>query len=87
MSFRRSPYTFVTPGGSPEGFISDLLIEQDSELERYRVWRIRPDASYSVTTDFVERWTGSLIQMVRPTCTQLKEISCTTFAKRGMSCD
>jgi hypothetical protein len=76
MSFRNSQYSFVTPGGEFEGFLTGLLIEQDPSLEKYQVFRIEHDEHYNGhTTNFVKPWTGSMTSMVTEACEDLLKAS------------
>ncbi len=72
MNFRRAPYSFVTPGGMPEGFISTLLMETDPELATYRIFNLVEDRDYSITTQFSKTWTGSMTTMVAEECKLLQ---------------
>lgn len=73
MSRRRSPYSFVTPGGSPEGFISHAMMELDPSLDKFRVWRTSvDDRYYGVMSDFVKTWTGRMEDMTGPACKDLE---------------
>jgi hypothetical protein len=86
MSFRRSQYAFVTPGGSPNGFISSILMEYDKDLSNYRVFTLSGDGFYYITTNFLKRWTGSMRTMVASECTLLKQESCKMFSQAGFLC-
>ncbi len=82
MSFRRSPYSFVTPGGSMEGFIAGVMMEYDRELTPYRVFDIIEDKNYGHTTEFSLEWTGSMRTQTKSVCDALKEKSRTTLGGR-----
>jgi hypothetical protein len=79
MSFRRSIYAMVTPGGDAGGFISSVMIELDPELEPYRMYRIAKDEGYNVTTFFAKPWTGSMGSMFAESCSQLRVKSLDQF--------
>jgi|GEM_PF-1943580 len=79
MSFRRSIYAMVTPGGDAGGFISAVLMELDPELEPYRMYRIIDDEGYNVTTVFSKPWTGSMHTMFAEVCSSLREKSIEQF--------
>lgn len=75
MSFRRSPYSFITPTGSFEGFLSSLLAEQDPDLQNFRVYSLRGSEEYEFTTDFIERYDGNVRGMFAKACQALKQKS------------
>ena len=81
MSFRRSPYSFVTPLGEMQGFLSATLIELDPSLEPGRVYQVRGEYDSAMQADFVKEWTGDMEAMVGPACASLQKASESAFTK------